>query len=142
MFSNTRSLTIEWGHCDPAGIVFNPQYFAMFDWSTWQLFHAALSVNKKEMQDRFGTAGGVVVETRAVFRAPCRYCDEVEIISSFVEIGRSSFRIEHKLWNRGVLSVEGFETRVWTARDPDDPQRLKSVPIPEPVVRAISVSRG
>ncbi len=34
MFSNTRTLRIEWGDCDPAGIVFYPRYFAMFDTST------------------------------------------------------------------------------------------------------------
>ena len=37
MFSNTRHLRIEWGDCDPAGIVFYPRYFAMFDHSTTTL---------------------------------------------------------------------------------------------------------
>ena len=31
---NSRALRIEWGDCDPAGIVFYPRYFAMFDHST------------------------------------------------------------------------------------------------------------
>ena len=30
----------------------------------------------------------------------------------------------------GELTVEGFETRVWTIRHPDDPNRIKSQPIP------------
>ena len=34
MFSNTRHRTIEWGDCDPAGIVFNPRYFEWFDAAT------------------------------------------------------------------------------------------------------------
>ena len=34
MLSNTRTLRIEWGDCDPAGIVFYLRYFAMFDIST------------------------------------------------------------------------------------------------------------
>jgi acyl-CoA thioesterase FadM len=34
MPSNARRLHIEWGDCDPAGIVFYPRYFVMFDRST------------------------------------------------------------------------------------------------------------
>ena len=34
MFSNRRTVRIEWGDCDAAGIVFYPRYFAMFDAST------------------------------------------------------------------------------------------------------------
>src|SRR5215471_16262682 len=36
-----RQFTVEWGHCDPAGIVFNSRFFEYFDWSAWQLFEAA-----------------------------------------------------------------------------------------------------
>ena len=42
MLVNTRRLAIEWGDCDPAGIVFYPRYFAMFDASTASLFQRAL----------------------------------------------------------------------------------------------------
>ncbi len=38
---NRRAVTIEWGDCDPAGIVFYPRYFAMFDASTAALFAVA-----------------------------------------------------------------------------------------------------
>jgi len=31
MLKNTHTQTIEWGDCDPAGIVFYPRYFAYFD---------------------------------------------------------------------------------------------------------------
>ena len=34
MLVNRRIVRIEWGDCDPAGIVFYPRYFAMFDAST------------------------------------------------------------------------------------------------------------
>ena len=46
MTSRTCLLTntahrIEWGDCDPAGIVFYPRYFEMFDGSTTALFSSA-----------------------------------------------------------------------------------------------------
>jgi 4-hydroxybenzoyl-CoA thioesterase len=36
-FVNRRQFMIEWGHCDPAGIVFNSRFFEFFDWGTWTL---------------------------------------------------------------------------------------------------------
>jgi 4-hydroxybenzoyl-CoA thioesterase len=35
---NRRTLKIEWGQCDPAGIVFYPQFLMIFDASTGHLF--------------------------------------------------------------------------------------------------------
>jgi 4-hydroxybenzoyl-CoA thioesterase len=134
LFTNTRRLTVEWGHCDPAGIVFNPRFFEFFDWSTALLFQAALGMTKPEMMAAYGCAGIPLVETRANFLAPARFGDEVEIASTVTSFGRSSFSVQHRLTNRGTLSVEGFEKRVWVARDPDDPARLRSAPIPPEVV--------
>src|SRR5262249_5764600 len=37
MLANRRLVRIEWGDCDPAGIVYSPRYFAIFDASTTAL---------------------------------------------------------------------------------------------------------
>ena len=37
-FISRRTFTIEWGVCDPAGIVFNGRFYEMFDQATWLLF--------------------------------------------------------------------------------------------------------
>ena len=47
-----RQFTIEWGHCDPAGIVFNARFFEFFDRGTWGLFEAALGVKPHELASR------------------------------------------------------------------------------------------
>ena len=44
--SNTRTVRIEWGDCDPAGIIFYPRYFEIFDGSTALLFEAKLGFTK------------------------------------------------------------------------------------------------
>ena len=36
-----REIAIEFNHCDPAGIVFNPLFFAFFDDATSMLIAAA-----------------------------------------------------------------------------------------------------
>src|SRR3954452_22170236 len=106
MFSITRRVQIEWGHCDPAGIVFNPRFFEYFDWSTALLFERALGMTKAEAIRKYDAVGIPIVESRAKFLAPCRYGDTVEIVSAIVKLGRSSFDVQHRLTNAGVLAVE------------------------------------
>lgn len=136
--SHRLSRRIEWGDCDPAGIVFNPNFFSFFDHSTAMLYEAA-GLSKHRMLEIYGIAGCPLVETRAVFKAPCRFGDEVTITSSFVTIGNSSFDIRHELVREGVSCVEGFETRVWVTKEPGT-GRFKSQQIPADVVARFSAA--
>lgn len=140
MFINTRELTIEWGQCDPAGIVFYPRYFEMFDASTAFLFAAALGMTKREMLARFDAVGFPMVDTRAKFHVPSAFGDSVRIESTLAAFHRSSFEVEHRIMKGDALAVEGFETRVWVGRHPDDPARIKAKPIPEEVVARLSAT--
>ena len=56
-FTFRRQLTIEWGHCDPAGIVFNPRFFEFFDASSWLLFEAALGVKAQDLASTYHIVG-------------------------------------------------------------------------------------
>ncbi len=134
-----RQLTIEWGHCDPAGIVFNSRYFEFFDWSTALLFRAALGMSKPEMQAKY-SADMPLVDARARFVAPSYFADVVEIESTIVEFRRSSFDVRHRLSNRGELAMEGQETRVWVGRDPENSSKAKSKPIPAEVIERFKVA--
>ncbi len=136
MFSNTRVLTVEWGHCDPAGIVFNPRFFEYFDWSTALLVAAATGTDKSALLKRYDAAGIPLVDTRAVFRAPLRFGEEARIVSSVAALRGSSFDVEHKLFKGETLCVEGFETRVWTAFDVEG--RIRARELPEDVRKALA----
>jgi len=138
MLTNTRTTRIEWGDCDPAGIIFYARYFAIFDVSTTMLVERALGMTKFEYLKAFDFLGHPVVETRARFRLPTRFGDTVAIESTVAACGRSSFEIEHRLLKDGVLAVEGRETRVWAVRSPDDPTRIKSHPLPGEVVARLT----
>ena len=135
----TRKLTIEWGHCDPAGIVFNPRFFEFFDWSTARLVHEALELGTGSLNAAYGVAGIPLVDTRANFLRPSRYGEEVEIVSEVTHVGRSSFEIDHRLFNRRELAVEAHEKRVWTVRDEID-GRLRSQAIPVDAVRKLTAA--
>jgi 4-hydroxybenzoyl-CoA thioesterase len=132
MLSNTLPRRIEWGDCDAAGIVFNPRFFAFFDHGTTMLIEAA-GWPHRDAAETFGIMGWPLVATRASFHAPCTYGDEVTITSCFVDVRTSSFDVEHVLEKQERTCVRGFETRVWTRRDPET-GRLGSTPLPPEVL--------
>jgi len=74
-----------------------------------------------------------------VFKIASHYGEDLQIETQITEFRRSSFFVEHKVRKGGVLALEGFETRLWTVRDPADPTRLKSASIPEAVRAAFGV---
>jgi 4-hydroxybenzoyl-CoA thioesterase len=135
MLVNTRTVRIEWGDCDPAGIVYFPRYFAILDNCTAHLFERATGITKYQMQKKYDFAGFPMVDVRAKFLSPTRYGDDVVIESKVVEFGKSRFEVEHRLLKDGQLCVEGFETRVWVGRHPDDPSRIKAKPVPEELIK-------
>jgi 4-hydroxybenzoyl-CoA thioesterase len=133
-FVLTRKLTIVWGQCDPAGIVFNSRFFEMFDTSTWMLFDAALGVKPHELAQTFGIMGIPLVDARANFLKPAKFGDVIELASRVSEFRRSSFDVEHKVTIGGELAVEGGETRVWAARAKDDPDKIGAIAIPPEII--------
>ena len=72
-----RELTVEWGHCDPAGIVFHPRFIEYFDWSCVVLFEQAAGCNKTELGRRFGFAGFPIIDLSTKFLKPICYDDKV-----------------------------------------------------------------
>jgi 4-hydroxybenzoyl-CoA thioesterase len=136
MLTNIRPVRIAWGDCDPAGIVFYPRYFEMFDASTTALFERALGMGKRQFLEKYGAVGYPMVDTRARFMLPNRFSDDVMIESTVTEFRCSSFDVQHRILRDGELTVEGFETRVWAVRHPDDPGRIKSQAIPPEMIAA------
>jgi 4-hydroxybenzoyl-CoA thioesterase len=138
MLVNRRVIRIEWGDCDPAGIVYYPRYFAYFDACTASLFETALGMTKIEMQKHYDVVGFPMVDTRAKFMIPSKYGDDVTVESRVSEFRTSSFDVEHRLLKDGKLAIEAWETRVWVGRHPEDPERIKARPIPEEVIAKFS----
>jgi 4-hydroxybenzoyl-CoA thioesterase len=133
MLTNTRVIRIEWGDCDPAGIVYFPRYFQHFDNCTVALFEKATGHKKIQMTGDNGAAGIPMVNIRARFLIPSSYGDDVEVKSQITEFRRSSFDVFHQLFRGKELAVECTETRVWTVPDAASPGGLKSAPVPDAI---------
>lgn len=129
MFSNITKVTIQFGDCDPAGIVYYPNYFRMFDNATAALLSAALGMNKRAWLAHFDIAGIPMVDTGSRFLIPSQFGDEIEIRSEIMALGRSSFGVRHQVYRGGALAVEATEKRVWVKRDAEG--AIRSEPLPD-----------
>lgn len=139
MFSHQRHTRIEWAHCDPAGIVYFPRYAELFDGATVALFEAALGARKRTLLERFGALGFPVVATGSDFHAPSRYGDDVVITSTIESVGRTSFRIAHRLLREdGSVAIDAHETRVWVAPATGAITGLRATPLPAEVRAALT----
>ena len=130
-FTNTRKVRIEWGDCDPAGIIFYPRYFEFFDASTAALFEKATGLTKIRQLKAYEFAGYPLVRTQSKFMRPTRFGDDV-LIESTISFGRSSFDVKHRLTLDGETCVECEEKRVWVLRDARGD--ITSHPVPEAVL--------
>lgn len=133
MFVNKRDVQIQWGHCDPANIVYYPRYFEMFDDSTSILFEAS-GYSKQDLVHKYGLVGIPMVDTRAKFHIPSTHGDWIRIESRVESFKRSSFEVVHNVFKGAALAIEAFETRVLVGRHPDDPAKLKSAPMPPEII--------
>jgi 4-hydroxybenzoyl-CoA thioesterase len=141
MLVNRRTLRIEWGQCDPAGIVFYPQYLIVFDTSTGWLFERT-GLSPLAMRKKYKIVGIPVVEVGARFLMPCRFDDEVVVESEVSEWGKSSFTVRHRVLKEGKLALEGFEKRVWAAPHPQQPGAIQAQPVPTEIITSLSDATG
>ena len=138
MFTRTIKVEIQFGDCDPAGIVYYPNYFRFFDNATAGLLSAAFAMHKRNWLEHYGIAGIPMVDTGARFIKPSRFGDVVDIRSEITELGRSSFSVKHTVLRDGEVAIEAHEKRVWVVRD--EQGGIRSAPLPEDVRQKLSAS--
>jgi 4-hydroxybenzoyl-CoA thioesterase len=135
-FSSRYEITVEWGDCDPAGIVYYPSYFRWCDQATYRLFLAA-GLQRDDVTSGQWKEGTPLVRAECSFRRPSQHGEKLVIESQVTRFGGSSFTIGHVFRDAtGELAAEGSETRIWARKD-GDARSLKSVPIPDDIRRRL-----
>ena len=131
-----HEITVEWGDCDPAGIVYYPAYFRWSDQATARLFLAAGLVRDNLSSGQW-TEGPPLVKAECSFKRPSQPNEKLVVESHVSRFGNSSFTISHVFRDAtGEIAAEGTETRIWARKD-GDARALKAVPIPDKVRRAL-----
>ena len=123
-------LVVSFGDCDPAGIVFYPNFFRWFDLSAHEMWrHGGYDIEGKRREE--GLIAGALIDVGGTFRAPALPGDTIEVHSWVDRWTTRTFRIAHRIFRGQKLLVEGYELRVFVRADPDDPAKLHSVRIPD-----------
>ena len=122
---------VQWGDCDPAGIIFYPTYFCWMDAATWG-FMNSVGYAPKRMRDEHLSMPLVSADCR--FLHPAEHGDRCEVRSRIARFGGKSFTVAHDVVRSdGTELAKGSETRVW-ARYADGPgSKIRSETIPEAV---------
>jgi 4-hydroxybenzoyl-CoA thioesterase len=129
-------VTVEWGDCDPAGIVYYPTYFRWFDQATFRLFRAA-GLKRDDVGSGQWKEGTPLVGAQCAFRRASQHGETLAIESHVERFGRSSFTVRHVFRDAtGAVAAEGTETRIWAKKE-GDARSLKSVAIPDDVRRRL-----
>jgi 4-hydroxybenzoyl-CoA thioesterase len=137
MLKVTRRVRIEWSHCDPAGIIFNPHY------NVWMnnLVHQLLEAAGFPFHAAAGSAeflGCPMVAVSLSFRTPARLNDVITHECQVARFGNRSFVVGHRFARDGETLAEGEDTRVWATGHPDDPKRMVAAAVPEAVKAGLS----
>lgn len=132
-----QDIYIEWGHCDPAKVVFNPRYFEWIDAAAMHLLLEAVpDIHSGIEATHF--AGIPLVANECKFRSPARFNDTLQLTSEVTQVGAAKINLRHQFSRGEVLLVECNETRVWTIRDPDSVDQFKAAAIPKDIRSALS----
>ena len=116
--SHKYDIQVDWGDCDPAGIVFYPNFYRWMDKGFWLLF-GSKGLTLGTLRDRYKTLGGPLVDTGATFIQPVQPGDILNVNSLVQHWGTQSFRIEYKFARQTLPVATGFEVRVWGALEKD-----------------------
>jgi 4-hydroxybenzoyl-CoA thioesterase len=120
---------VQWGDCDPAGIIFYPTYFRWIDAACWALFD---SVGYHAKRMRAEHLAMPLVSAECQFLAPAEQGDRCEVRSRITRFGGKSFVVEHDIVRSdGTLLAKGKETRVWGRHVGGPGTPMKGEPIPE-----------
>src|SRR5215471_8726683 len=89
-----HEVTVEWGDCDPAGIVYYPSYFRWCDQATYRLFLAA-GIARDDTRSGQWKEGTPMVAAECSFQRASQHGEKLVIESHVSRFGRSSFTINH-----------------------------------------------
>jgi 4-hydroxybenzoyl-CoA thioesterase len=124
---------VQFGDCDPAGIVFFPNFSKWMDASSLNFFMQCGVLPWRELVKTTGIVGTPLLEIHTKFIRPATYGETIQIHTS-VEEWRDKVFIHRHIVKRGnELLCEGTETRAFVIHPPGEPDRIKAIPVPSDI---------
>jgi 4-hydroxybenzoyl-CoA thioesterase len=125
-------VAVEFGDCDPAGIVYFPNFHRWMDAASRHWFVVRGIPSWREAEARWGVIGTPIVDSNTRFMKPAVYGDKLAIETTVQEWRSKSFVQQHRIWRGEDLLVEGTEVRVFVARG-EGGQGIRGVVVPDEI---------
>ena len=133
-YSFEREVLVRFAHCDPAGIIFFPQYLVLFNGLVEDWFNEGLGIGYAHFIGE-RRCGLPIVKLDCEFKAPSKMGERLTLALSVTRIGNSSIALRLSASAGGQLRVVSNQVLVTTSLDTN-----RSIPVPDDL-RSLLVGR-
>ena len=127
------TVRVEFGDCDPARIVWFPNFFRWVDAASRNFFIQCGVPPWNETEKTLGVIGTPLVDTKARFIATASYGDTLHLHTSVAEWRGKSFVQRYRVTKMGDTIMECEEVRIFAGRREDG--GIRALPIPDEIRR-------
>ena len=128
-----HTIDVQFGDCDPAGIVFFPNFSRWMDAASLSFFMQCGVPPWRELVKTRGIVGTPLLEINTKFLKTVTYGERIVIHTKVEEWRGKVFIQTHQVMRGEDLICEGREVRAFVKRDADNPDRLRAIPVPEDI---------
>ena len=121
------------GDCDPAGIVFFPNFSKWMDASSLNFFMQCGVPPWRELVKTRGIIGTPLLEIHTRFLQPATYGQKLQVHTSVTEWSGKVFTHRHVVKRADDIICEGTEKRAFCIRHHSDPDRIKAIEVPDDI---------
>lgn len=126
-------VNVMFGDCDPAGIVFFPNFSKWMDAASLNFFVQCGVPTWRELVKTTGIIGTPLLEINTQFMRPATYGETLQIHTSVEEWRDKVFIHKHIVMRGEDVLCEGRETRAFCIRPVETPDRIKAIPVPQDI---------
>ncbi len=126
-------VSVHFGDCDPAGIVYFPNFSRWMDQASLAFFMACGVAPWRELVKSRGIAGTPLLEIHTRFYRPATYGETIEVHTTIDSWAAKTFTHRHVVRRADTVLCEGIEVRAFVERHPDNPDRIRAIPVPDDI---------
>ena len=131
----TYAVRVEFGHCDPARIVWFPNFFRWIDHASRHFFIECGVPPWHETEKTMGVIGTPIVDSHSRFLKTATYGDELVFEVSIPEWRGKSFVQRYRCVRGADVIMECDEVRIFAGRKEGEPEAIRALPIPAGIRR-------
>ena len=131
--THVYTVHVQFGDCDPAGIVFFPNFSRWMDEASLAFFMACGVPPWRELVKTRGIIGTPLLEIHTKFMRPATYGETIHVHTTVENWAAKTFRHRHTVKRGDTVLCEGTEVRAFCIRDPANQDRIKAIAVPEDI---------